>query len=428
MSRTLSPFRYPGGKQALVGYVADFMRANGLRSPDLVEPFAGGAAVSLGLLQQGLVERITLVERDPLMFAFWRCVQRSPDQLVERIQALDVNLKTWHRLQPLRALGALRRFPLLDLAVAAIFFNRTNFSGVLDASPIGGYDQSSAYGIDCRWNASVLTARIAAIAQHKDQIEVVQGDAVAYLRAQRERMRRLAQQQRVLVYVDPPYVEQGPNLYRFAFKREDHIRLAGVLNPAPYPWLITYDDHPLARDLYRDHRQARFHLQYVVREARRGRELLVTNQNRLPKAVRVGSQVTCPGRRDRIKLVSGERVALREIATSESTTSRRARIVLLLAEGLSGQDVAVRLKTSEQTVCLWRDRFLTGRLEGLLDAARSGRPSQIGVDVAGMVRRARRRKGATCRTVAAVTGVSPSTVSRMWRVRSFANSRDLQHK
>src|ERR1700730_5477532 len=45
----LSPLRYPGGKRRLVPYVASAIRANGLEPDVFVEPFAGGASVSLGL-------------------------------------------------------------------------------------------------------------------------------------------------------------------------------------------------------------------------------------------------------------------------------------------------------------------------------------------------------------------------------------------
>ena len=41
---------------------------------------------------------------------------------------------------------------LVDMGYAALFFNRTNFSGVIDAGPVGGMTQSSAYAIDYRFS------------------------------------------------------------------------------------------------------------------------------------------------------------------------------------------------------------------------------------------------------------------------------------
>jgi len=67
----LSPLRYPGAKRRLSGYLAEVLRLNGLKPKLFVEPFAGGASVSLELLNKGLVEAIALGERDPLVADFW---------------------------------------------------------------------------------------------------------------------------------------------------------------------------------------------------------------------------------------------------------------------------------------------------------------------------------------------------------------------
>src|SRR5688572_27711616 len=70
----LSPLRYPGGKRRLLPCVARAIMD--LPEPPLlaVEPFAGGAAVSIGLLEFGIVPQIALADADPLVSAFWRCV------------------------------------------------------------------------------------------------------------------------------------------------------------------------------------------------------------------------------------------------------------------------------------------------------------------------------------------------------------------
>jgi transposase-like protein len=50
----------------------------------------------------------------------------------------------------------------------------------------------------------------------------------------------------------------------------------------------------------------------------------------------------------------------------------RARIVLACAEGRSNAQVAQELGISRETVRKWRSRFAADRLEGLVDAPRSG--------------------------------------------------------
>jgi hypothetical protein len=52
----------------------------------------------------------------------------------------------------------------------------------------------------------------------------------------------------------------------------------------------------------------------------------------------------------------------------------RAQMILLAAQGLSNQEIATRLQTRREVVCLWRKRFFEQRLEGLEERPRPGRP------------------------------------------------------
>ena len=55
----------------------------------------------------------------------------------------------------------------------------------------------------------------------------------------------------------------------------------------------------------------------------------------------------------------------------------RSRIVLSCAKGLTNQAVAAQLQITQQTVSKWRQRFVVQRLDGLLDAPRTGAPRTI---------------------------------------------------
>jgi len=53
---------------------------------------------------------------------------------------------------------------------------------------------------------------------------------------------------------------------------------------------------------------------------------------------------------------------------------QRAKMVLLAAEGLTNEEIATRLDTRREVVCLWRKRFFSERLAGLEERSRPGRP------------------------------------------------------
>ncbi len=62
---------------------------------------------------------------------------------------------------------------------------------------------------------------------------------------------------------------------------------------------------------------------------------------------------------------------------SPARVVERARIVLLAADGVPGQQIAARVGCAEPTVIRWRSRFDTAGLSGLDDAPRSGKPPTI---------------------------------------------------
>lgn len=125
-----------------------------------------------------------------------------------------------------------------------------------------------------------------------------------------------------------------------------------------------------------------------------------------------------------LMLTADERQRLESLAhrsRSAPHVARRARIILACAEGRATTTVAKRLHVSATTVCKWRSRFVSDRIDGLFDEPRPGAPRQIGDDQieAVIVRTLETTpRGAThwsLRDMAKASGVSRSTVNRIWR-------------
>lgn len=270
----LSPLRYPGGKARLAAYISGVIEENYLNGCTFYEPFAGGASVSLELLRLGFVSDAVLVEKDPLVYSFWWCVFNRTEDLCAAVDACPVSMETWRQLQPTREVTdpSDDRFTVLQLGTAGLFFNRTNFSGILGAGPIGGEDQSSEYKIDCRFNKEKITRQIRAAARFAHRINVNWGDAVTFMRDNAEQISGFS-----FVYVDPPYYAQGRKLYRHHYIDADHVQLATFLQNQGYPWLLSYDDHPRIRELYADNTVQPIYLDYNVRSSRTAQELAISN-------------------------------------------------------------------------------------------------------------------------------------------------------
>lgn len=131
-----------------------------------------------------------------------------------------------------------------------------------------------------------------------------------------------------------------------------------------------------------------------------------------------------------------ERAELTSLASRRSTAqglALRARIILACAEGEQSKVVAARLGIDPDTVSKWRQRFAERRLEGLRDEPRSGTPRTIeDARIEAMIVRTLETKPPdathwSSRGMARASGLSVSSVQRIWRVRpATAPVGDLQ--
>src|SRR5215470_1908588 len=129
-----------------------------------------------------------------------------------------------------------------------------------------------------------------------------------------------------------------------------------------------------------------------------------------------------------------ELVRLTQRARVNRNVAFRAKLILACAEGSSSTEVARRCRTSNQTVCLWRKRFVEHRLDGLLDEPRVGAPRKISdEDVEKIIVKTLETtpKGRThwsTRKMAAQVGVSHTMVGRIWRTFGLQPHRTLSFK
>ena len=134
-------------------------------------------------------------------------------------------------------------------------------------------------------------------------------------------------------------------------------------------------------------------------------------------------------RREGLDLTPDDRDRLQHLVKDGNTAQkhvRRARIVLLCADGLGTVAVARRLPTSQPTGRLWRERSRATGVAGLLKEARRppgktpGPPARV-KHVVERTLHSRPPKGPPCsvRTMAKAVGLSHTPVPRIWQAHEL---------
>lgn len=272
-----SPLRYPGGKSSLYNFLSKTLEHNNINYGIYAEAFAGGAGAALTLLMQEDVGDIYLNDKDLFVYKFWQSVLYHTDELCRLIADSRPTVTEWSRhhdilKNPTRA----RQLSEVELGFTAFFLNRCNRSGILGSGPIGGHDQTGNWKIDARYNKEELIRRIQKIALYKERIHLSNRDAISFLGW----FTKLGHKpENVLMYLDPPYVVQGQELYEHYYTDKQHKQLAIYLQKITrYNWIVSYDDDPLIHGIYRQVIKNVFEFNYYANRTKVGRELVICSK------------------------------------------------------------------------------------------------------------------------------------------------------
>ncbi len=132
-----------------------------------------------------------------------------------------------------------------------------------------------------------------------------------------------------------------------------------------------------------------------------------------------------------IEVTSEQQRELQRIVTAKTSSQRdvfRARIILGLTEGLSHEEISREQGVSLLAIGRWRKRWASKGLEGLRDAPGRGRkPTMAATAIRSALSLAARQApggGAwSVRTMARETGLSKSSVQRLWSAHAIAPHR-----
>lgn len=262
-----SLFRYPGGKTRQAAAIAEYFKG----AVAYCEPFVGAGSVLLAVLRHcPSVRKVWLNDADMGICAIWSSIRDRPDELMEAIQRLEPSVEEFRRVWK----GDDPKTRLVQRAAERIASHQWSYSGLgpRAGGPIGGWYQRSKWGVGCRWNPDAICEKVRAI-----NIALNRLDLVVVTSQDGTKVADIAALDGHWLYVDPPYVAEGENLYTGHMSEEEHTKLAHVLRNAWNPWVLSYDDHPLVRRLYGDCKIEEVGVTYTIdtRKTRKNKEIRI---------------------------------------------------------------------------------------------------------------------------------------------------------
>lgn len=235
------------------------------------EPFVGGGSVFLAVKQlfNNRIKQYWINDLNFDLCCFWLHAKTKIESLTDEVDRIKRKQTEGRELFNYFTCEDLK---LSDFERAVRFFvlNRITFSGTVDS---GGYSQQA---FERRFTDSSID-RLRKLSDHLSSVHITNGDYENLLFQEGEN---------VFIFLDPPYLSATKSkLYGLKGNLHtgfDHERFAENMCRCPHKWLLTYDDSPQIRELFRFANITEWTLQYGMNNykqkgAAKGQELLIQN-------------------------------------------------------------------------------------------------------------------------------------------------------
>lgn len=252
---TKSVLRYPGGKTRAVKILQEYIPST---IQSVQAPFLGGGSFELYLTSQGI--RVQSYDNFSQLTTFWNELLTRPETLADVLQkclnTIDKETFTATQQRLIQQSGS-----SMEIARDFYIVNRCSFSG---ATLSGGYSSSAATQ---RFTQSSID-RIRNF--HNDLLQVQHGDALEVIPDAQEDM----------LFLDPPYLLEESSLYGVRgdkHKDFDHETFFQAVQESGKPFLLTYNNHPDIRELWKEYQQVETSWSYGMNASKKSSELIIHN-------------------------------------------------------------------------------------------------------------------------------------------------------
>jgi DNA adenine methylase len=181
------------------------------------------------------------------LVAFWRSVIEHPYRLIEMVDTFTPTPEAFHEAKRrcLHHRGDVPDDPV-TLGFEKLVAHRLSHSGrgVQSGSCRGGNHQNGNCTIDGRWSPWDIRRQVPNTSRQMNRLKELRCTNVDFATLIED------ESEPCILFLDPPYRGEGGGTYQHSFKKEDHERLAALLQKTKHPWVLTYGNDQEIRRLY----------------------------------------------------------------------------------------------------------------------------------------------------------------------------------
>jgi DNA adenine methylase len=234
-SKIVPPLTYPGGKskhiETFLNYIPPSAKTKGILSP-----FFGGGGFEFYLANHGYT--VYASDNNPLLVNFYSCIKKDPRRLTEYVE----------RLVPMTPQ---KFYTILNLLQSASFsdskqysdsvlFKLASFFYVLNKTSFNGLGRNISKEKTDRFNRRNFNSLKTFVFPPTLHLYCVDYKIL------------LKKHPHMFAFVDPPYVKTITHYGLEGGKEKfDHVELADILMKRKSSWMLTYNDVPQIRKLYK---------------------------------------------------------------------------------------------------------------------------------------------------------------------------------
>lgn len=231
--------RYPGGKQKLLSFLAQYLPFCDEIEGTYVEPFVGGGSVFFFIQPQ----KALLADLNKELIDLYKGIRNSPHRIWQIFEAFPSGKKSYYDIRDKSTGGSFLSYR----AARILYLNRTCFKGMWRHNAAGNFNVGYG-GEERRW---VITHNsLVEVSKVLRRATIVQADFASTLDKVSDGD---------FLFLDPPYKPGKMALTEShyingTFPFEDQERLAAKLKQTSerkkIKWLMTNSCHPRIRELY----------------------------------------------------------------------------------------------------------------------------------------------------------------------------------